>query len=106
MLAGLLHPLALGLALTAGIGFLIRWTRHWHGAFSYDSTTGSQKFHSTPTPRIGGLAVYAGYWVAASASPPPVRDLLFAVGASAAFAFVAGTVEDLTKGGRLALRRA
>ena len=40
----------------------------------------------------------------ASVSPPPVRDLLFAVGASAALAFLAGMIEDFTKTGRITLR--
>ncbi len=94
----------LGLAVTVVIGAVLVMTRRWHGALSHDHAVGPHKFHATPTPRIGGLAVYAGYWAAASASPPPVRDLLFAVGASAAFAFLAGMVEDFTKTGGITLR--
>ena len=45
-----------------------------------------------------------GYWVAASVSPPPVRDLLVIVGGSAAFAFLAGLIEDLTKNAGVAAR--
>ena len=104
MFPELAYPLALGVAVTAVFGVLIRLTRRWHGAFSVDSATGPQKVHRTPTPRIGGLAIYAGYWAAAGAAPPPVRDLLFAVGASAAFAFLAGVIEDLTGSGRVAVR--
>ena len=104
MLTGLFEPFVLGLATTVGIGLAIGLTRRWHGAFSYDHTSGPQKLHSTPTPRIGGLAVYAGFWLAAVAAPPPVRDLLFAVAASAVFALAAGTVEDVSKRGGLVLR--
>ena len=83
MLSNAAFPILLGLAVTVGTSALIGFTRRWHGAFSHDSVTGPHKFHATPTPRIGGVAVYAGYWAAASAAPPPARDLLFAVGASA-----------------------
>ena len=98
------HSLLLGLAVTAGVGVLIGLTKRWHGALSYDDRPGPQKFHGTPTPRIGGIAVYAGYWAAASAVPPPMRDLLFVVGASAAFTLLAGVIEDVTKSGRILLR--
>ena len=83
---------------------LIVWTRRWHGAFSDDGITGLQKFHTTPVPRIGGLALYAGYWAAAVVAPPAVRGLLLAVGVSAAFAVLVGLFEDLTKAHRVAVR--
>ena len=102
----IIYSSLLGLAVTVVVGALLVSTRHWHGALSYDHVIGPHKFHEMPTPRIGGLALYAGYWAAASVSPPPVRELLFAVGASAAFAFLAGVVEDFTKAGGIALRLA
>ena len=100
----IIYSSLLGLAVTVVVGAVLVWTRRWHGALSYDHAVGPHKFHETPTPRIGGLALYAGYWAAASISPPPVRELLFAVGASAVFAFLAGTAEDFIKMGGIALR--
>ena len=35
---------------------LLVLTKSWHGVFSMDANEGVQKFHSTPTPRIGELA--------------------------------------------------
>ena len=93
----LAHPFFIGLIVALAAGFGIRLTQRWHGAFSLDGMTGPQKFHHLPTSRIGGLAVLAGVWAAASVSAPPIRDLLFAVGASAVPAFVAGMIEDVTK---------
>ena len=106
MLSTLAFSSSLGFAVTAVAGALIVLTQRWHGAFSYDSVSGVQKFHGTPTPRIGGLALYVGYWAATSAAPPPLRDLMVAVGASAAFALSAGVIEDVTKGVSAAVRLA
>jgi UDP-N-acetylmuramyl pentapeptide phosphotransferase/UDP-N-acetylglucosamine-1-phosphate transferase len=48
---------------SAGVAFIFSFllcitvvlTKRWHGAFSMDTTDGIQKFHSAPTPRIGGI---------------------------------------------------
>lgn len=97
-------PIAIGPAATLAVCLAVIATMRWHGRLSRDGTTGPQKFHIRATPRIGGLAVYAGYWAAAAAAAEPLRSLLFAVGASAVFAFLAGFAEDVTKSGRLTLR--
>ena len=104
MFLELARPFFVGLAVTAAVGGLIGLTKRWHGALSNDGMVGPHKFHRTPTPRIGGLAVYAGYWAAAGAAPPAVRDLMFVVSASAAFAFLAGVIEDSTKRVRVSVR--
>ena len=106
MLSMLAFSSSLGLAVTAVAGALIVLTRRWHGALSYDSMTGPHKFHETPTPRIGGLALYVGYWAAAGAAPPSLRELMAAVGASAAFALLVGVIEDVVKGVPTAVRLA
>ena len=100
----IIYPSLLGLVVTVVVGVLLISTKRWHGAYSCDGVAGPHKFHRIPTPRIGSLAVYAGFWAAACASPPPVRGLLFAVGASAVFVLLAGVFEDLTKTGGIALR--
>ena len=97
-MAGLVHPAVVGFIVTllAGAGIVV--TKRWHSATTADSETGPQKFHdSAATPRIGGLAVLAGYGVAVSVSAPPARDLLLGVGISAGLALLGGLAEDLTK---------
>lgn len=39
---------------------LLVFTQRRHGHFSMDGSAGVQKFHATPTPRIGGVAIVAG----------------------------------------------
>lgn len=77
-------------------------TKKWHGAFSMDSSTGVQKFHTAPTPRIAGIAlvvgVLAGY-AASSHSPAAAekRQILSAILMAGMPAFIFGLLEDITK---------
>lgn len=91
------YAFAAGLAAALGMALAIVATRGWHGAFTYDSRSGPQKFHTAPTPRIGGVAVYAGLAAAAFAAPPPARGLLLAACAGGALCLIAGLAEDVTK---------
>jgi UDP-N-acetylmuramyl pentapeptide phosphotransferase/UDP-N-acetylglucosamine-1-phosphate transferase len=72
-------------------------TQHWHGRFSLDGTQGVQKHHTTPTPRIGGIAVMAGLMLAWQLAPLVVRGLLGPLLLAAIPAFALGLLEDLTK---------
>lgn len=78
-------------------------TKQWHGAFSMDQAKGIQKFHTMPTPRIGGVALLAGALVAWLALPghtqqgQETRELLGLVLLGGLPAFVAGLLEDITK---------
>ncbi|MES3004295.1 MAG: glycosyltransferase, partial [Pseudomonadota bacterium] len=72
-------------------------TSGWHGKLSFDSAQGVQKFHTTATPRIGGLAILAGLAAAYALAPQSAAALLGLMLISAAPAFIAGFVEDLTK---------
>lgn len=40
--------------------FIILRLTKWHSPFTSDSTKGRQKFHTIPTPRIGGLSILLG----------------------------------------------
>ncbi len=86
-----------GLAVSLAASVLIVATKRWHGRFSLDTHSGPQKFHDAPTPRIGGLALYAGLLAAAAVARPPVRDLLLAPAIGSAIAFATGLAEVLTK---------
>lgn len=97
----LLDPL-LGPAIVAGavallvaVG-LVR-TQQWHGHLSLDSTFGVQKFHSQPTPRVGGIAIAAGLLVGYVFAHPKRQSLLGPLLLSGTPAFVFGLLEDLTK---------
>lgn len=89
-------PAALtGLVCALLTSVLIVATKRWHGRFSMDNTNGVQKFHTVPTPRIGGLALLAGFlgaWFVMSDS-----KLLGLLLIAALPAFAAGLLEDLTK---------
>ncbi|HEX4916992.1 MAG TPA: glycosyltransferase [Limnobacter sp.] len=94
--------LVTGLVVSLLVSLLVVATKRWHGAFSMDGTAGVQKFHTTPTPRIGGVALLAGAvaaWLALPNTPLGLQTshllLLLVLGALPAFA--AGLVEDLTK---------
>ena len=72
-------------------------SKRWHGALSMDSATGIQKFHTTPTPRIGGLGLAVGAAALWLFSSGPVQNLLGLVLLGAIPALVAGLLEDITK---------
>ncbi|MDO9236528.1 MAG: glycosyltransferase [Aquabacterium sp.] len=76
-------------------------TQRWHGRFSLDhDLNGVQKIHTIPVPRVGGLGLLLGLFVAIvigytenSKTYPTALILL----ACAAPVFVTGFAEDLTK---------
>lgn len=110
-------PAAFGLLLTALIVscftcWLIVRFEHLHAHFSHDHTTGGpQKYHAIPTPRIGGLALMAGFIAAGAAIlvfeselqqiyrfRPNNYNLLLITSFPA---FFGGMEEDVTKHGRI-----
>lgn len=72
-------------------------TKNWHGRFSMDSMVGVQKFHTTPTPRIGGVAIAVGLLVAYSQAAPSIQEILGPMLVAGIPAFAAGLLEDITK---------
>lgn len=81
---------------------LLVGTQKWHGAFSMDSSTGVQKFHTAPTPRIAGIAlvvgVLAGYAVSShGVAAAEKRQILSAILMAGMPAFIFGLLEDITK---------
>lgn len=94
--------------LAAVVSFLACWlivrSGRLHGRFSHDLTaTGPQKFHTVPTPRIGGVAIAAA--LAASVLALEPLDWLSSTSAygltmlalSAIPAFAGGFGEDITR---------
>jgi UDP-N-acetylmuramyl pentapeptide phosphotransferase/UDP-N-acetylglucosamine-1-phosphate transferase len=74
-------------------------SKSWHGHLTLDGTDGVQKFHTAPTPRIGGLGLLLGLCAAWYALPhsSEVEDLLGHMLLAGLPAFLFGTAEDLTK---------
>lgn len=81
---------------------LLVGTKKWHGAFSVDSSTGVQKFHTAPTPRIAGIALVVGVLAGYSVSSHGIaaaekRQILSAILMAGMPAFIFGLLEDITK---------
>lgn len=72
-------------------------TKKWHGKFSFDRTEGIQKFHTAPTPRVGGIAIFVGLVIACFLSDNPLRSLFAPILIAGLPAFCFGVAEDLTK---------
>lgn len=92
-------PLA---ALIAGsvtllVALLLVHTQHLHGHLSMDSHQGVQKFHTHPTPRVGGVAIGAGVLIGYVFAHPDRKVLLGPLILAGIPAFTFGLLEDITK---------
>jgi len=101
-IAGVFSNPAYGAALAGFWGafvmcVLLILTKRWHGAFSMDYTNGVQKFHTKPTPRIGGIPIVLGLVVAWGKASQDVRDMLLPILFAGLPAFLFGLAEDITK---------
>lgn len=77
-------------------------TKNWHGDFSMDSSSGVQKVHTSPTPRIGGIGIAVGVLTGYAASSHGIaaaekRMILGAILLAGMPAFLFGLLEDVTK---------
>jgi UDP-N-acetylmuramyl pentapeptide phosphotransferase/UDP-N-acetylglucosamine-1-phosphate transferase len=101
-IVGLLHSPA---ASAAGWGALTTFvlcvllvlSKRWHGKLSLDETAGIQKFHTDPTPRIGGIPIVLGLALALDLAPLNVQEILEPLLLASLPAFVLGLAEDTTK---------
>jgi len=77
--------------------FLV-WTQHLHGHLSTDTHIGIQKFHTDPTPRVGGVAIVLGAIVSWAVAPMELfGGLLWPLFLAGIPAFAFGLLEDITK---------
>jgi UDP-N-acetylmuramyl pentapeptide phosphotransferase/UDP-N-acetylglucosamine-1-phosphate transferase len=77
---------------------LLVHTAAHHGRFSMDMPGAVQKFHSAPTPRIGGIGVYVALGLACSlTSDEATRQILKTILIGGLPCMVIGLAEDLTK---------
>ncbi len=85
-----------GFLATLVVSALIVVTKPYHRKLSLDDMDGVQKFHSTPTPRIGGVALLAGLvvtWLAQTGETKALFGWVF-LAVSPVLAF--GLAEDIT----------
>lgn len=96
MLIGFFVALAVAFVVST---LIIRYS-HWHCRYTQDSTQGVQKFHSTPTPRVGGIPLFLGLLGAlgltvALDSMNSTRALWMVLATLPVY--IAGMAEDVTK---------
>lgn len=91
-------PLLVGGGVSFLVSILIVLTQRFHGRFSIDSDIGIQKFHTSPTPRIGGVAIVSGIFSGWFFAPHNIfGGLLWPLLLAGIPAFVFGLLEDVTK---------
>ena len=96
----LVAPSALyGFFASFGTCLLLVLTKRWHGKLTLDGTDGVQKFHTAPTPRVGGLGLIVGLLLAWFSVPreSEVAHLLGLMLLAGLPSFSFGIAEDLTK---------
>lgn len=94
---GLLVPALAGFLIAGGLCLMLIHTQHWHGRVTHDDTVGVQKFHETPTPRIGGAAIALAYLLIWPLVPDPMAQIWGLIGVAGMPALAAGLAEDLTR---------
>lgn len=86
-----------GFAVSFALCIFLVLTKRWHGALSMDHTEGVQKFHTAPTPRVGGIPIVLALIVAWGKVPDEVKELLTPILFAGMPAFLFGVAEDITK---------
>lgn len=92
-----LHAAGWGFAVSFVLCVLLVITKRWHGALTMDFTGGVQKFHTAPTPRVGGVPIVLGLIVAWGKAPVDVQAMLMPILFAGMPAFLFGVAEDITK---------
>ena len=87
----------LSVVVSLAVAVLLVITKGLHGRFSMDGLEGVQKMHKTPTPRVGGVAIFAGVISGWFFAPPGVDRILGVLIVAGLPAFMFGLAEDLTK---------
>ncbi len=93
----LLEPALAAFGVALFVAFVLVVTKRLHGHFSMDSQFGVQKFHTQPTPRIGGVAIVSGLVAGYALAPEECQAVLWPIMLAGTPAFVFGFLEDITK---------
>jgi UDP-N-acetylmuramyl pentapeptide phosphotransferase/UDP-N-acetylglucosamine-1-phosphate transferase len=91
------HAAAWGFAASFALCLLLVITKRWHGTLTMDFTDGIQKFHTAPTPRVGGIPIVLAVGVAWYMATADVQAMLLPILVAGMPAFLFGLVEDITK---------
>ena len=86
-----------GFAASFASCVLLVLTKRWHGALTMDHMEGVQKFHTAPTPRIGGVPIVIGLVVAWGRAPEDAKAIITPILFAGLPAFIFGVLEDITK---------
>jgi UDP-N-acetylmuramyl pentapeptide phosphotransferase/UDP-N-acetylglucosamine-1-phosphate transferase len=92
-----LFPAVISGVVTLVLGATIIFTQRWHGHWTYDGHEGVQKFHTQPTSRIGGLAIFLGVLVAILSAEEDVKTPTISLVVAGMIPFYFGLSEDITK---------
>lgn len=79
------------------VGLVLIHTKRVHGHWSLDTAFGVQNHHTSPTPRVGGIAVMVGLIVGWVVADLEERSVLTPLLLSSIPAFVFGLAEDISK---------
>lgn len=79
------------------VAIAIVGTKQFHGSVTFDKMDGLQKFHTSPTPRIGGVALICGYLATYFFLDGEIRTLWGWIGLAGMPAFLFGFLEDITQ---------
>ncbi|HSV47023.1 MAG TPA: glycosyltransferase [Ramlibacter sp.] len=91
--------------LAFGLSSLIVATAGLHGRFTMDAPGAVQKFHSEPTPRVGGIAIFLALLAACAMLPEgDARSILTTILFAGLPAGLIGLLEDVTKRVRVLVR--
>jgi UDP-N-acetylmuramyl pentapeptide phosphotransferase/UDP-N-acetylglucosamine-1-phosphate transferase len=93
----MINVLLAGAVATFLACWVLVWTQGWHGRFTHDNAQGVQKFHTRPTPRVGGLGLMTGMVTAHAVAPADWYPVLGPMLLASLPAFVFGVAEDLSK---------
>ena len=85
------------MAASFALCVLLVLTKRWHGALTMDHMEGIQKFHTDPTPRIGGVPIVLGLVVAWGKTPEDIKVLITPILFAGLPVFIFGVLEDITK---------
>eukprot|EP01030_Chromulinospumella_sphaerica_P004087 gene4087-3999_t len=95
---------AWGFVSSFALCVLLVLTKRWHGVWSMDFTDGVQKFHTAPTPRVGGIPIVLSLGVAWTHAPANVQAMLTPLLIAGMPAFIFGVAEDISNRVGVALR--
>jgi UDP-N-acetylmuramyl pentapeptide phosphotransferase/UDP-N-acetylglucosamine-1-phosphate transferase len=91
-----LAPILFGFLPTFFLAGFLVLTAKWHGKLTLDYENGVQKVHTSPTPRVGGVALIAGAVVSYFFLAEDTQNLWGLLLLSMVPAMAAGLLEDVT----------